>query len=114
MEGPLEELLAEYRRYLLIERGLADSALRSLLRYLHVAGLIELPLVWAVPAVANLRDRSLPRGIEPPINVFTHIRATSRRRPPERRSRPKRIFLREACRTPWRSSSPETGEEGTG
>ena len=118
VEGPLEELLAEYRRYLLIERGLAEktvlnyvpaarlflegrdgpdglaldrlsaadvslflaaecprrstsgardlaSALRSLLRYLHVAGLIELPLVWAVPAVANLRDRSLPRGLEP-------------------------------------------------
>ena len=41
------------------------SALRSFLRYLHVAGLIELPLVWAVPPVANRRDRSLPRGLEP-------------------------------------------------
>ena len=40
-------------------------ALRSLLRYLHVAGLIEAPLVWAVPSVADLRDRSLPRGLEP-------------------------------------------------
>ena len=115
--GPLEELLAEYRRYLLVERRLAEhtvgcyvaaarlllegrqgpdglalerlsaadvsrflaaecpkrsvsgardlaSALRSFLRFLHVAGLIELPLVWAVPAVANRRDCSLPRGLE--------------------------------------------------
>jgi integrase/recombinase XerD len=117
--GPLEELLADYRRYLLIERGLSDHtvldaygpaarlflagregpdglglerlraadvssflarecpkrsvsgardlicALRSLLRYLHLAGLIEAPLVWAVPSVADLRDRTLPRGLEP-------------------------------------------------
>jgi integrase/recombinase XerD len=119
VEGPFEELLAEYRRYLLVERRLSEHtvgycyepaarlflsgregpdrlalerlsaadvsmflaaecpkrsvsgardlacALRSLLRYLHVDGLIELPLVWAVPSVANLRDRSLPRGLEP-------------------------------------------------
>jgi integrase len=37
---------------------------RSLLRYLHVAGLISVPLGWAVPAVADLRDRSLPRGLD--------------------------------------------------
>ena len=41
------------------------SALRSFLRYLHLAGLIEAPLVWAVPSVADLRDRTLPRGLEP-------------------------------------------------
>jgi integrase len=118
-QGPLEELLADYRRYLLMERGLSDHtvldaygpaarlflasredpdglglerlcaadvssflarecpkrsvpgardlvcALRSLLRYLHLAGLIEAPLVWAVPSVADLRDRTLPRGLEP-------------------------------------------------
>jgi integrase/recombinase XerD len=117
--GPLEELLADYRRYLSVERGLSDHtvldaygpaarlflagregpdglelerlsaadvslflarecpkrsvpgardlvcALRSLLRYLHLAGLIEAPLVWAVPSVADLRDRTLPRGLEP-------------------------------------------------
>ena len=40
-------------------------ALRSFLRYLHLAGLIEAPLVWAVPSVADLRDRTLPRGLEP-------------------------------------------------
>lgn len=39
-------------------------ALRSLLRYLHLAGLVTAPLVWAVPSVADLRDRSLPRGLE--------------------------------------------------
>jgi integrase/recombinase XerD len=118
VDGPLEELLVEYRRYLLVERRLSEhtaacyvpvarlflegregldglalerlsaadvsrflavecpkrsvsgardlaSGLRSFLRFLHVAGLIELPLVWAVPAVANRRDRSLPRGLEP-------------------------------------------------
>jgi len=118
-QGPLEELLEDYRRYLFVERGLSahtvldaygpaarlflakrDSpdglgleglraadvtsflarecpkrsvpgardlvcAVRSLLRYLHLAGLIEVPLVWAVPSVADLRDRSLPRGLEP-------------------------------------------------
>jgi site-specific recombinase XerD len=117
--GPLEEFLAEYRRYLLVERRLAEhtvrdayvpaaqlflagregpegmalgrlsaadvsmflvrecpkrsmtgardlaSALRSFLRYLHLAGLTQAPLVWAVPSIADLRDRTLPRGLEP-------------------------------------------------
>jgi hypothetical protein len=39
-------------------------ALRSLLRYLYLTGVIPNPLVWAVPAVADLRDRSLPRGLD--------------------------------------------------
>ncbi len=119
VEGPLEELLAGYRRFLLAERRLSEhtvrdayvpaarlflagredadgfglerlsaadvsvflvaecpkrsvtgardlaSALRSFLRYLHLVGLIEAPLVWAVPSVADLRDRTLPRGLEP-------------------------------------------------
>ena len=43
------------------------AGLRPLLRYLHVAGLIGTPLVWAVPGVADLRDRSLPRGVEPQV-----------------------------------------------
>ena len=64
---------ADVSRFLAVEcskrsvsgaRDLA-SALRSFLRFLHVTGLIELPLVWAVPPVANRRDRSLPRGLEP-------------------------------------------------
>jgi integrase/recombinase XerD len=41
------------------------SALRSFLRYLHLVGRIEAPLVWALPSVADLRDRTLPRGLEP-------------------------------------------------
>ena len=41
--------------------------LRSFLRWLHVVGLSCAPLQWAVPAVADLRDRSLPRGLEPPV-----------------------------------------------
>jgi integrase/recombinase XerD len=118
-ECPLEELLADYRRYLSIERALCDHtvldaygpaarlflcewqaadglglerlsaadvtsflarecpkrsvsgardlvcALRALLRYLHLSGLIAAPLVWAVPSVADLRDHTLPRGLEP-------------------------------------------------
>ena len=52
--------------------------LRPLLRYLHVAGLIEMPLVWAVPCVADQRDRSLPRGLEP--KVVAHLLASCDRR----------------------------------
>jgi integrase/recombinase XerD len=118
-QGALEVLLADYRRYLRVERGLSEHtvldaygpaarlflagregpdglglerlcaadvssslarecpgrsvtgardlacALRSLLRYLHLAGLIGAPLAWAVPSVADLRDRTLPRGLDP-------------------------------------------------
>jgi len=116
--GPVEEVLAGYRRYLLEERGVKASTVaryehearvflsplegveglglerltaadvsgvlvhecslrsvtgarslvfvvRSLLRYLHVAGVIDAPLEWVVPGVADLRDQSLPRGLEP-------------------------------------------------
>jgi integrase/recombinase XerD len=116
--GPREELLAEYGRYLRVERRLSEKtvvsyapaaclflagwegsdglglerlraadvslflarecprrsvsgardlvcALRSFLRFLHLVGLIDAPLVWAVPSVADLRDRTLPRGLEP-------------------------------------------------
>ncbi len=40
-------------------------ALRSLLRYLHVAGLSATPLIGAVPAVAPWRERSVPRALAP-------------------------------------------------
>jgi site-specific recombinase XerD len=39
------------------------ACLRPLLRYLHVAGLISSPLMWAVPGVADLRDRWLEPGV---------------------------------------------------
>lgn len=116
VEGPLEELLEGYRRYLVFERGVTQETVaryepdarlflsqqlrdglgverlsaadvsgflagewprrsvagarqlvfvvRSLLGYLQVAGLSSAPLRWAVPGVADLRDRSLPRGLE--------------------------------------------------
>ena len=64
-------------------RGLV-SRLRPLLRYLHVAGLIGSPLVWAVPGVADLRDRSLPRGLEPEV-VAGLLASCGRRRTVGRR-----------------------------
>jgi len=60
------------------------SDLRPLLRYLHVAGLIETQLAWAVPGVADLRDRSLPRGLEPAI-VARLLASCDRRRTVGRR-----------------------------
>lgn len=39
------------------------TALRSLLRYLHVAGYLAVPLVAAVPAVAGWRLSALPRAL---------------------------------------------------
>jgi len=41
------------------------AALRSWLRYLHMAGLTNAPLAQVVPAVARGRRTSLPRGLEP-------------------------------------------------
>ena len=120
-QGSVEELLADYCRYLSVERGLSDHtvfdayvpaarlfvsglettdglgldqlsaaevssflarqcpgrsmsgardlvcALRSFLRYLHLAGLTAAPLAWAVPPAASLRDRTLPRGLQPAV-----------------------------------------------
>lgn len=43
------------------------AVVRSVLRYLHLAGLIAAPLEWAVPAVAAVQDRSLPRALEPAV-----------------------------------------------
>jgi len=41
------------------------TATRSLLRFLHVKGLITAPLAGAVPAVAGWRLSALPRGLDP-------------------------------------------------
>jgi integrase/recombinase XerD len=59
-------------------------ALRSFLRYLHIAGLVAMPLQWAVPSVADLRDRSLPRGLEPAV-VKRLLSSCDRRRTVGRR-----------------------------
>jgi site-specific recombinase XerD len=60
------------------------AGLRPLLRYLHVTGLISAPLRWAVPGVADLRDRSLPRGLEP-ATVAKLLASCDRRRTVGRR-----------------------------
>ncbi len=133
----VEKVLAEYRRYLLCERGLRQTtvecyeprarrfladrrefdgvgldrltaadvtvffarecplggagraqvlatAARSLLRYLYVSGSIAAPLEWAVPTVATLRGRSLPRGLEPAV-VAALLSSCDRRRTVGRR-----------------------------
>ena len=41
------------------------TALRSLLRFLHIAGHIAHPLVWAVPSVPGWRLTTLPRAVCP-------------------------------------------------
>lgn len=43
----------------------AVTAIRALLRFLHVAGHVPVSLVGAVPAVAGWRVASLPRGLDP-------------------------------------------------
>jgi Site-specific recombinase XerD len=58
--------------------------LRPLLRYLHVAGLTETPLRWAVPGVADRRDRSLPRGLDPAV-IARLLASCDRRRTVGRR-----------------------------
>jgi integrase/recombinase XerD len=60
------------------------SGLRALLRYLHITGQIPLALQWAVPGVADLRDRSLPRGLAPAV-VKKLLASCDRRRSVARR-----------------------------
>jgi integrase/recombinase XerD len=44
---------------------LLTSGLRSLLRFLHLAGWVPVPLAQAVPSVAGWRLSALPRALEP-------------------------------------------------
>jgi integrase/recombinase XerD len=134
-DGPVAQVLAGYREYLVLERGLAESTIdrcqraaslfltqlpdglqigeltaadvsaflahecprrtgssakslmskfRPFLRYLYVEGLVATPLVWAVPAAASQRDRSLPRGVEPAV-VARLLGSCDRRRTVGRR-----------------------------
>src|SRR5664280_1594410 len=71
------------------------SALRSFLRYLHLVGRIEAPLVWALPSVADLRDRTLPRGLKPSA-VKRLLASCDRRRLVGRRPRcsSRAVFVR--------------------
>ena len=58
---------------------------RSVLRYLHLAGLIAAPLEWAVPQVAGVRGRSLPRALGPGV-VAALLASCDRRRTVGRRN----------------------------
>jgi len=58
---------------------------RSVLRYLHLAGLIAAPLEWAVPGVAAVGDRLLPRALEPGV-VAALLSSCDRRRTVGRRN----------------------------
>ena len=58
-------VLAECPRRGRCSAKLVVTALRSLLGFLHVEGLIARPLAQAVPSVANWRLAGLPRGLEP-------------------------------------------------
>ena len=136
--GPVGRLLESYRRYLILERGLAMTTvdgyeciarvfledrerrrgqleldllsaadvssylafecqrqsiggarglvakLRPLLVYLHVTRLISTPLRWAVPGVADLQGRSLPRALAPTA-VASLLASCDRRRTVGRR-----------------------------
>lgn len=68
-------------------RRLTDGAargqvakLRPFLVYLHVTGRIDRPLRWAVPKVADLRGRAMPRALEPEA-VARLLAGCDRRRP---------------------------------
>jgi integrase/recombinase XerD len=136
-ESSVDGVLAGYRRYLLLERGVSETTaacyeprarlflsqregleglgldrltaadvsdflarecslhgaasaqllvvvVRSVLRYLHLVGLIAAPLEWAVPAVAGVRGRSLPRGVSE-MTVSALMGSCDRRRTVGRR-----------------------------
>lgn len=60
------------------------TALRSLLRFLHLEGSISGPLALAVPAVARWRGSSLPRALDP-SQVAQLLKSCDRRRAVGRR-----------------------------
>lgn len=62
------------------------TAVRSLLRYLHVDGRIPVPLTGAVPAVAGWRGDSLPHGL-PQQQVAALLAAPDSQTPSGRRDR---------------------------
>lgn len=60
------------------------TSLRSVLRFLHLEGLIPVPLAAAVPAVAGWRPTGLPQGLEP-AQVRRLLASCDRRRARGRR-----------------------------
>jgi integrase/recombinase XerD len=60
------------------------GGLRSFLRWLYLIGAIPSALVWAVPTIADLRDSSLPRGLDRAV-VGVLLESCDRRRTVGRR-----------------------------
>ena len=60
-------------------RGMV-AKLRPLLVYLHVTGRISAPLRWALPAVADLQGRTLPRAVDS-ATVTELLASCDRQRP---------------------------------
>ena len=60
------------------------TGLRALLRYLHLSGLVEVPLQWAVPGIADRRGLTLPRGLDQ-ATISKLLCSCDRRRSPGRR-----------------------------
>jgi integrase/recombinase XerD len=58
-------VLGECRRHAPGQAKLVITELRSLLRFLHIGGLLEVSLVGAVPSLASWRLSGLPRALEP-------------------------------------------------
>ena len=57
-------MLAKMRRYSVGTAAGVATAVRSLLRFLHVRGHVDAPLVGAVPKIAGWRLTSLPRAVD--------------------------------------------------
>lgn len=79
-----EFALKECRRSSVANATNVVTALRSLLRFLHLGGSISRPLIAAVPAVARWRGSSLPRALDP-SQVARLLKSCDRRRAVGRR-----------------------------
>ena len=77
-------VLAECRHRRRGSAKLMVTALRSLLRFLHVDGELAMPLATAVPSVASWRLAGLPRALEP-AQVRDLLASCDQRRPTGRR-----------------------------
>jgi site-specific recombinase XerD len=71
-------VIAKVRRYQPGTVGGWVSALRSLVRYLHVSGVIPADLTGAIPGIHHPRLSGLPSGLEPD-HVLRLLRAPDRR-----------------------------------
>lgn len=75
----------ECSRHGVASASMLVTVVRSVLRYLYLAGLIPAPLEWAVPKVARVRGQSLPRPLESGV-VSAMLSSCDRRRTVGRRN----------------------------